>query len=232
MSEYLGNTIVEHDTHHSALCALAQQLCASWPLEWRHHGIGVLQAYIPYEYVPAALRIRAGVALSEHRLHIWSRSLVKPGIDIAGDIHDHRFDMVSHVLHGKIYNEEVQFIEREEGHFGAPEYAMVDVVNARKAGADTNFDAPTVSRPGRFVVNHVISSGIVAGKRYRFPKRHFHRTPVKQFTITWVEKYNTDESSPARIAHPIDIPLVHAFGHEPDQEQVKRLVALAHEVLT
>lgn len=62
---------------------------------FRHHGIGVLQGYLAENAEP------------EVRIHIWSRRLLKPGMDVSGDVHDHRFDMVSHVLCGSIEHEEV-----------------------------------------------------------------------------------------------------------------------------
>src|SRR4051812_39653073 len=69
----------------------SDMLIALWPsLKWRHAGFGALQAYI-----------REGDE-RELRVHIWHQSLIKDGIEESGLCHDHRFDMRSSVLVGRI----------------------------------------------------------------------------------------------------------------------------------
>jgi hypothetical protein len=202
---------VEIDPQHEALRRRAVEALESG-LEWRHHGIGVLQAYISEG---------EGV---EHRLHIWSRSLLKSGINASGDAHDHRFDMISHVLFGVVQNEEWELEESPRGT-----WTTMTLVHARAAGVDRKFHAPMTSTGLRYV-RTVCATRIPAGFLYRFPARQFHRSPVDEFAITWVEKH-AQTAEPARIAHPIDLPAVPAFGHEMDRDHVDHLVRLAIEVL-
>src|ERR1051325_5879847 len=63
-------------------------------LQWRHSGLGMLQAYV----------VEGGQ--EEVRVHIWHPSLKLDGIDEAGLGHDHRFDMTSWVLVGKLVHVE------------------------------------------------------------------------------------------------------------------------------
>jgi hypothetical protein len=206
-------TVVERDPEHHALKARALEALLDGELEWRHHGIGVLQAY---------LTEGEGV---EHRLHIWSRSLLKPGINASGDAHDHRFDMVSHVLFGSVLNEEWHL---EASPIGT--WTTMTLVHARAAGVERKFHAPMTPTGQRYTRERFVAH-VNAGERYHFPARRFHRSPVHDFAVTWVEKHNQTED-PAKIVHPIDLPAVPAFGHDTDPEQMAFLHKLAIEVLS
>ena len=85
-------TTVTKTANTQTLRALVERLLPS--LEWRHHGIGVLQGYVREDADP------------EIRVHIWSRDLARPGMEASGDVHDHRCDLVSHVLVGRVVHEE------------------------------------------------------------------------------------------------------------------------------
>lgn len=55
-------------------------------LEWRHHGLGMLQA-----------------ELSESlRIHVWHPTLVSPDMSWPRCVHDHRFDLQSMVVVGAV----------------------------------------------------------------------------------------------------------------------------------
>jgi hypothetical protein len=98
---------------------LAGHMLLSPRLKWRHHGIGVLQAYL-HE------------GDHETRVHIWHPSLVLAGFDATnGLVHDHRFSFDSYVLLGAVYNEEFSFSRDSEG-----EWVKYGVTNARKAMAE------------------------------------------------------------------------------------------------
>lgn len=201
------------DEKYAFYKAEALRCLSDYKLKWRHHGIGVLQAYV-LENEPV-----------EHRLHIWSKSLIKDGITGAGDAHDHRFDMVSHVLFGTIMHEEWFLTESKAGT-----WTTMDLIHAREAGLENNFHGPMTPTGIRYKRN-ISNLQVSAGQLYTFPKGQFHRTLIDGFTITWVEKHAQDDHLHARIAHPIDILATPAFGHEMDPEQVKFLVNLAIEVL-
>ena len=182
-------------------------------LEWRHHGIGVLQGYVREHVEP------------EVRLHIWSRRLLKPGMDESGDVHDHRFDMISHVLVGCVLHETWDETPDPNGA-----YATMALTHAR-AAADTQYHGPTTALEGRFSVNRQLIQ-IEQGFSYRFPAQRFHRSPlpVENVTVTCVEKHQQREA-PARLLYPIAKEPVMAFGHTPDPEVVKEVLAEAKERL-
>lgn len=178
-------------------------------LKWRHHGIGALQAYA------------SEGASVEHRIHIWSPELVKVGMDKSGDVHDHRFKMKSHVLAGMIRHEE--WLERDDPE---GQYTMMRLTNAR-AAAENLFHGPTQPLGNRLSVSKSFMT-IMAGQFYTFPAFRFHRNTVAPgLAVTWVEKHEQRDDVMARLLHPIDVEPVMAFGHEPDQEQIAKLVAQA-----
>lgn len=203
-------TTVERNRSNEAMKAMALALFPS--MQWRHHGIGVLQGYVVED------------ASVEVRLHVWARELLKPGMDVSGDIHDHRFDMVSHVLCGDVGHEEI-FPEHADG--GA--WSMLALTHAR-AAKDTGYHGPTRDLPGRFDVRR--SSWIInAGHTYRFPRGRFHRSPILSgVAVTVVEKHN-QSSEPARILYPSAAPPVMAFGHDMDWSVIGPVLQRARAAL-
>jgi hypothetical protein len=185
-------------------------------IEWRHHGIGVLQGYAREGRAP------------EVRLHIWSRKLLKPGMETSGDTHDHRFDMLSHVLCGAVFHDEV-FAERDDEH---GTHRMMALTHAR-AAADTGYHGPVHPLPGRYCF-FSSRQKIVSGYSYEFPAKKFHRSPLPEsqteVAVTCVEKHNQGDY-PARILYPATHEPVMAFGHEPDSALVRAVVEVARERL-
>ena len=184
-------------------------------VEWRHHGIGVLQGYVRENSEP------------EIRLHIWSKLLLKPGMDLSGDIHDHRFDMVSHVLSGFVEHEEIIENADPDG-----DHAIMALTHAR-AAADTQYHGPTTPLPGRFRVRrarHIIDQGY----SYSLPSQNFHHSPLVELgdiAITCVEKHR-QQDAPARLLYPISRPPVMAFGHAMDMGLVGEILAAAKRRLS
>jgi len=203
-------TTIERNRSVAALKAMVLALFPT--LEWRHHGIGVLQGYVAEDAEP------------EVRVHVWDRALLKPGMDVSGDIHDHRFDLVSHVLVGAVAHEEIIPVSNDAG-----DWAMLKLTHAR-AAKENAYHGPTEPLPGRFGVlrsAHVIE----AGNTYRFPAGRFHRSPVLSNTaVTVVEKHNQTSAS-ARILHPLETPPVMAFGHEMDWAVIGPVLQRAREKL-
>jgi hypothetical protein len=185
-------------------------------IEWRHHGIGVLQGYAREGRAP------------EVRLHIWSRKLLKPGMEESGDTHDHRFHMLSHVLCGTVLHEE--FFEERDDERGT--HRMMALTHAR-AAADMGYHGPVNPLPGLY---SVFSSRqkIVSGYSYEFPAKKFHRSPLlgseAEVAVTCVEKHDQGDY-PARILYPASREPVMAFGHEPDSTLVQAIVEAARERL-
>lgn len=185
----------------------AIRLIESGALQWRHHGIGVLQAYI------------AEGADPEVRLHVWDQRLVKPGISETGDVHDHRFDLVSVVLAGEVGHEEWVMAEAEDGP-----YRMSSVVHARLA-AETRYHGTVTEHEGRYKAykaRHLLPAGLM----YRFPLGAFHRSFVPGgTTVTRCEKHNQREDIQARVVFRADTPQVHAFGHDEDWDLISAVLS-------
>jgi hypothetical protein len=186
-------------------------------LKWRHSGLGVLQAYV-FEGTT-----------DEMRVHIWDNSLRRKGIEESGLLHDHRFDLTSHVLCGMINQVEFDLHPDPEGG-----WQLHSVVHAREAFAKhaTN-DGLVSALPERFKLIQR-DRLIPAWNTYDFPKRQFHGTYLlSEFAVTLIRKSNQDEI-PARILAPYGKPVVHAFADTlPESEwqpSLKRAVTILEDL--
>lgn len=181
-------------------------------LQWRHHGIGVLQAYL-FEHVEPEVRV-----------HVWHPALTRPGIDVSGDCHDHRFDLRSTILAGHL----------EETYFGTPvpsdagEWSMWAVQNARAAGAEKQFDGECVPLPGRFAADGT-DFRYESGDTYEHPRGTFHRTRASQLAVTLCLLSNKQGRS--RLLVPCGREPVHALSEPATAEVQLRLLAQAKEQL-
>jgi hypothetical protein len=211
-------TKIEKNPAIKAMRALVLRALPS--LVWRHHGIGCLQAYLVEDCEP------------EVRVHLWSPLLVKPGIQDSGDAHDHRFNMRSHVVAGVVGHTEM---DAEENACGA--WTSAECVNARAAGADNNYDGEVKPLGTQYSVREY-RYRIREGLSYWFPHTIFHRSVLQgdAVAVTVVEKHTPHKETygvigPARILHPVDRPLVHAFGHDMDVALASRVVEEARAAL-
>lgn len=199
---------------------LATSLALVLPsLTWRHHGIGVLQAYIREQVEP------------EVRVHIWHPELVRPGIVGQGDAHDHRFDLESTVLVGRLF-ETLYIPERDN----ARRFDAWHVENARSAGPSRGFDGachPVETDIGMTVQLRVHEQGTT----YSLERGRFHRTSVDALAVTVCTMH--EKRGQARLLVPAGTEPVHAFGlHAPEsqashairQRFVLEAVAALHEV--
>lgn len=195
-----------------AMRALMLQLMPM--MQWRHHGIGVLQGYVSEDAEP------------EVRVHVWSRRLLKPGMDVSGDAHDHRFDMISHVLCGSVLHEELTPVSDIDG-----DHRMLLLTHARAAAAN-KFHGPTEDIAGAFRVERNLIE-IRSGQSYSFPALHFHRSPLRAggVSVTVVEKHRQRDDVRARILYPAAHAPVMAFGHDVDAELVDVVLAQARAEL-
>lgn len=178
------------------------------PLAWRHHAIGVLQAYL------------SEGDLQEVRIHIWHPDLV--GRDVAahgGRVHDHRFRLVSTVLAGSIGHEELS--ERGAADGGWAEFT----VQHARAGA-----APLRKTGDKLHLESVERREVPAGVRYDFPARRFHRSFVVEPAVTLVTKLATEEV-PARVLFPVGV--TPTFGVTTvDADEARPYVDIAIRALT
>lgn len=192
----------------------AAMLLALWPtLQWRHTGIGALQAYI-----------KEGDT-DELRLHIWSPSLVKHGIEDSGLCHDHRFNLRSTILVGAMTQTEFEIKENDYGT-----YEIYTVTHAKEAmkqeGSFHKDPVKTNQHYNRSGTNFFIPEG----HGYTFKKFAFHESRASELTITLLEK-TEQENTRARILKPVGIPLIHAFTETQTYEQFKPILAQAREAL-
>lgn len=191
-----------------ALQALAASLIESGRLNWRCHGIGVLQAYV-----------HEGTA-AEARIHVWSPRLMLPGIHESGSAHNHRFALTSTVLLGRLRHTEWRLQTSPKGGF-----ETYDFVHARLHTDENRADMrPTGDR---FAVDRH-TWVMKAGMAYRFPRGAFHDSYPEDFeVVTFVVK--TDQvDERAMVIAPVGLPPVAAFGGgEPDPALVALVLSLA-----
>lgn len=210
----MTNTIVRPTSSrdHKTLCGL---VVGAFPhLRWRHNGLGLLQAYI------------LEGERDELRVHVWHKSLKRDGIEDSGLLHDHRFDLTSHVLCGEILQREFRLTATPTGAWRT--HTVVHAREALKKHAVNDGDVS--AQPHRYEVESH-DTRIVSGQSYWFPKRVFHGTFVQsELAVTVVHKSNqTDE--PARILAPHDKPVVHAFSDPLPASAWEHPLRLAADVL-
>ncbi len=202
--------------------AMAAKLIPS--LRWRRHGIGVIQAYI-----------REG---GEHevRIHVWHPDLVRPGIADHGDIHDHRFDLHSVVLHGTLQHEEFYTEPDPDGPWRVhqvthnrrnPEGAFRNNVHDVVPGPLS----PTAVRVTAVSSTHEFGPG----DWYAFRRGYFHRTRVSGLVVTVATKTDQVDAG-ARILSRHGSPPVAAFdpadtGDTDLAKTIVRILADAKEQL-
>lgn len=174
---------------------LRTSVAAAMPhLDWRHNGLGVLQAYL------------AEGESDELRVHVWHPSLERPGIRYSGKIHDHRFDLRSTVLLGSIGHIEYRLTPHPDGQWETHE-----VVNARKALAESSTFDGMVSSSGDFFHARTMPWTFRERDVYLYPKSCFHESYVNELAVTLVRKMN-QESRKARILSPRGHEVTHAFA--------------------
>lgn len=196
---------------HKAMCGLV--LAALPTLRWRHNGLGLLQAYL------------LEGERDELRVHVWHKSLMREGIEDSGLLHDHRFDLTSHVLHGELLQREFDLVASPTGA-----WRTHSVIHAREALKHAIDDGTVLAQPHRFNVESY-DTKIVSGQSYWFPRRVFHGTFVKsELAVTLVRKSN-QVNEPALILAPHDKPVVHAFAETLPPAAWQFPLRLAAEVL-
>lgn len=188
---------------------LRTTVAAAMPhLDWRHNGLGVLQAYL-----------QEGET-EELRVHVWHPSLERPGIRYSGKIHDHRFDLRSTVLLGSIGHIEYRLTPHPDGQWETHE-----VVNARKAMADGGTFDGMVMTSGDYFNARTMPWTFRERDVYLYPKGCFHESYVNELAVTLVRKMN-QEPRKARILAPRGHEVTHAFA---DVKPPSEWMHLVHE---
>lgn len=170
--------------------------------EPRFHGNGFVQLYIA----------------PRRRLHIWTPEL-PPIRGHNAQVHDHRFDMYSHILHGKLRHTVFDVTSYSNG-----EYEILTVEGASKQEAKLR---RSLNKFERRLRHHYI---FAAGSTYTFKQHIFHESSADGFTVTKVAKSSEDSGRWASILVPIGTPNpTHAFApeHQPPQEQLWSIIEQA-----
>lgn len=148
-------------------------------LSVRRHGNGFLQVDV----------------FENYRLHIWNPELPEAQI-VHTPIHDHRFSFRSLVLYGRQYHWTYD-----------PTICEEDIATHYITAAIPQLDENTI-----LVDTHVyvkvdapVRYSIPAGYVYYFSKYEFHETPIKEYTITLLEKQDNDATYYPRVLCPVGL---------------------------
>ena len=184
---------------HSVLKRMVGRAIMDETLEWRHHGVGMYQAYL-HE------------GDEEVRVHVWHPDLVLPGFNVTnGIMHDHRFGFRSYVMLGAIYNE-VWTGEPDAGG----DWIHYACVNAREAKERGGTFHEHLGRADEYLWKYTREGQWhEAGTMYDFPPREFHYSKPNGLTVTLVVKTSVVDGY-ARILAAKQAVLMHAFEHAND----------------
>lgn len=185
----------------TARCLVAAAI-ATDNLKWRHHGAGMIQAYLTPRL----------------RIHIWHPTLVLPGMEHSGAIHDHRFDLMSTVLLGSLTNRELDFHPSSQpwNQRDCRMDSLYEVYTVECASSGKRDDPVKLSDKARPLFYKDVF--IPEGSRYFFPKKAFHQSiPISEglaldegYVVTLVHKLNQEDFL-ARLLVPEGVQPVHAF---------------------
>ena len=146
----------------------------------RFHGNGFVQLYLT----------------STTRLHVFHPSL--PPKVHNSLIHDHRWDMYSHVLLGRLTHSTYHLTPM--GHM-----AVYEAPEASKAHE-------LVQKGSYYNTEHTGNNVFAAGSEYWLPRHQFHASEASVLTMTFIEKSNQSKR-PCRILAPNNETPDHAFGY-------------------
>lgn len=196
---------------HKSVMGLVKSMIHRGPLSktenWRVHGLGMLQAYVPER--------------EDLRIHIWAPELQDPRL-VDHQIHDHRFDLISTVLTGAIINHAFDIEEDEEGPCRC--YTV-------KHATLKEFDPP-IEQKERYRIVSELKMEHSSGEFYQFSREFFHKTTALHnehgVVITLVRRENFSRS-PGRILSMSQPP--HAFSIEEDHATKARILGRALDSL-
>ncbi len=211
--------------------ASAQKILDHWKkFEWRHHGLGMLQAEFDYH----------------HRVHIWHPDLRMAAVDEPfRDVHDHRFDLRSDIITGEILDISYEVVTRPPpGSYdraqrfaaGALEAAGAwafskawAIVNAKAQESRIAAGEPVVEKLCDVCVRETGSRSFWAGQSYTIARRAFHTTRIAGLAVTCVTRSNFD-TAPARVLG--EMPRFAITSRKNFDEVQPRVLEQAHARLT
>lgn len=156
-------------------------------LNWRHHGTGMLQAYLP--------------GSTTERVHVWHWKLIRPGMRDSGAMHNHRYALESTVLAGSIVHTDLE-VDQD----GAGDHWLWRIAAASKS---RDVDLVKVHRCN---VHRHNTRMVHAGETYRVEKWAFHHAEPSALTaVTYVRLEDKDEDGAALLLAPDGTTPVAAF---------------------
>lgn len=175
------------------MSALARLTIACWDeLQWRHHGTGMLQAYIP--------------GSRDTRIHVWHPSLLLPGMSESGGMHNHRFALTSNVLFGQIDHARLDVTADKRGG-----HVVWDIGLASKS-VDKDL-LPIEYVTVRVALREVFG----AGSDYTLAKWAYHHAQPLGLAMTLVNLIDKDEEKSASLLAPVGRRPVTAFRPQTDE---------------
>lgn len=208
----IATTAVHLEPDHLAL--LRSLVLSAWPgLRWRHHGIGLMQAYLP--------------GRDDVRLHVWHPSLETAGMVDSGAMHDHRYSFLSTVLLGEVHHHELML---RASRYGTHE--VYTVVNASQGKYDVPQRASVgfEGGPERYNLDHLCYAWR-PGTAYTFDEGAFHHGFSRGLAVSLVRRYGFRDSL-ARLLAPVGTTPVHAFQEGPPPSVTSEVLAEARAALT
>jgi hypothetical protein len=156
------------------------------PRRWRHHGLGMLQA----EFTDTL------------RVHVWHPNLVSSKMAWPRCVHDHRFDITSVVLAGRILDipHVVGLIDAAPFTWGVQArcYEIEHAKNQDRLVLDKHTTATSARFLGDVQVKRLEAVLHGAGETYEIERRAFHTTEVHELAVTVVHRSRFD-SGLARV---------------------------------
>lgn len=177
-------------------------------LKWRHHSTGLLQAYLPNE--------------DGLRIHIWNRRLK---LRDSGAMHNHRFDLQSHVLVGSLTHTRLILTPDEENGT----HNVWDIPGASQGSNETlRLHDQTSVKGSRVNMAMIDTRRFEEGDSYTVRKWEFHWARQEEsddeLTVTLVRLHNKETDRPASLVYPYGHQPTHAFTERPEPALMLSLV--------
>ena len=189
-------------------------LDSKWVSEWRHHGLGMLQAEID----------------DSLRVHVWHPDLVRMP-DTPRRVHDHRFNLESTVLVGEIFDEPWSMVGRGSGPTPFS-YEATSVWEIRHAKEQIDLRKRGCSTAGETVLLEEVWARAESvrtyteGDTYRIARRDFHTTYVRDLAVTLVHRSEFDERL-ARILGSREEMAISGIQHDTSRSVINHYVEMA-----
>jgi len=186
---------------------LREQALAVWlDLEWRHHGTGMLQAYLP--------------GRDDARIHIWHPILLLPGMTDSGGMHNHRFAFRSTVLCGSLAHSNLRVRPDPEGAYGE---WQIDL-----ASRSEDKDIRLIQRVDMQRQDDVVFQ---TGAIYSLAKWQYHHARPVNLGVTYVEISDKSQDKRASLLAPFGQKPVAAFGNPVHESIAVGFILAAHDML-